>query len=159
MTEIRTFDSNAAAFEFACEHLDCSLKDGRAVLAIVLGVQGRICTVKIANPNDKSIPTGSLNALLAQADSANICFSAMLADKVPDLATGDLALYTTMPELAAAGKTTVVGTLTSRVNPHHSSKTGWQPRVDESKLAAAQASNAEGDASGAPQDGFPCTRE
>lgn len=146
MTDIRTFETNAQAFEFACQHLDCSLKDGRAVLAVVLGVQGRICTVKIANPNDKSIPTGSLNALLAQGDSANICFSAMIADKVPELVPGDLVLYTTMPELAAAGKTTVVGTITSRVNPHHSSKTGWQVRVDEKKAEPVQASNAEGDA-------------
>lgn len=147
MTEIRTFESNAQAFEFACEHLDCSLKDGRAVLAIVLGVQGRICTVKIANPDDKSIPSGSLNALLAQADAANICFSAMIADKVPNLVAGDLVLYTTMPELAAVGKTTVVGTIVSRVNPHHSSKTGWQTRVDEAKAEAAQTPDTE---AGAP---------
>lgn len=139
MTDIRTFESNVAAFEFACEHLDCSLKDGRAVLAIVLGVQGRMCSVKIANRDDKTIPTGSLNALLAQNDSANICFSTMIADKVPNLVCGDLVMYTTMPELAAAGKTTVVGTITSRVNPHHSAKTGWQVRPDESKAAAAQA--------------------
>ncbi len=141
-TDIRTFESNAEAFEFACEHLDCSLKDGRAVLAIVLGVQGRICTVKLANPDDKSIPTGSLNALLAQHDSANICFSAMLADKVPDLTCGDLVLYTTMPELAAAGKTTVVGTISSRVAPHYSSRSGWQAHVDESKARIAQPSGA-----------------
>jgi len=145
VTDIRTFESNAQAFEFACEHLDCSLKEGRAVLAVVLGVQGRICTVKIANPDDKSIPSGSLNALLAQAESANICFSAMIADKVPNLVAGDLVLYTTMPELAAVGKTTVVGTIVSRVNPHHSSKTGWQTRVDENKAEAAQAANVEGD--------------
>lgn len=145
MTDIRTFESNAEAFEFACEHLDCSLKEGRAVLAVVLGVQGRICTVKIANRNDSSIPSGSLNALLAQDDSANICFSAMIADKVPNLVCGDLVLYTTMPELAAAGKTSVVGTIVSRVNPHHSTKTGWQVRADESK-AVAQTVNAAGSA-------------
>lgn len=138
MTDIRTFESNVEAFEFACEHLDCSLKEGRAVLAIVLGVQGRMCSVKLANRDDKTIPTGSLNALLAQNDSANICFSTMIADKVPNLVRGDLAMYTTMPELAAAGKPTVVGTITSRVNPQHSVKAGWQVRPDESKAAAAQ---------------------
>lgn len=138
MSDIRIFESNGDAFEFACEHLDCSLKEGRAVLAIVLGVQGRMCSVKIANRNDKTIPSGSLTALLAQNDSANICFSAMIADKVPNLVCGDLVMYTTMPELAAAGKTTVVGTITSRVNPHHSTKAGWQVRPDENKAGAAR---------------------
>src|SRR5437868_5520963 len=133
-TDIRTFESNAEAFEFACEHLDCSLKDGRSVLAVVLGAQERICTVKIANRDDRTIPTESLNALLAQGASANICFSAMIADKVPNLVAGDLVLYTTMPELAAVDKNTVVGTIVSRVNPHHSVKTGWQVRPDESKI-------------------------
>ncbi len=136
--DIRTFDSNADAFEYACEHLDASLKDGRAVLAIVLNVQGRMCSVKIANRNDKTIPAGSINELLAQPDTSNICFSTMISDKVPSVVVGDLVMYTTMPELAAAGKTTVVGTIVSRVNPHYSAKTGWQVRPDESKVAAAK---------------------
>jgi hypothetical protein len=132
---IRVFESNAAAFEFACEHLDGSLQDGRAVLAIVLSVQGRMCSVKVANRSDKTIPTGSITELLAQPEPANICFSTMIADKVPNLVVGDLVLYTTMPELAAAGKTMVAGTIVSRVNPHHSAKSGWQVRPDESKVA------------------------
>lgn len=144
MADIRTFESNSEAFEFACEHLDVSLKDGRAVPAIVLSVLGRLCSVKIANRNDKSIPTGSINELLAQPDAANICFSTSIADKVPNLVVGDLVMYTTMPELAAAGKNTVVGTITTRVNPHYSPKTGWQVRPDEAKVAAAQKSDVSG---------------
>src|SRR5690606_19328861 len=111
MAEARTFQSNEAAFEYACEHLDCSLKDGRPVLAIVLAVQGRMCSVKIAHPEYKTIPTGSLNELLARTDLRNVCFSAMLDAKVPNVHVGDLVLYTTMPELAAAGKETVAGTI------------------------------------------------
>jgi hypothetical protein len=137
VAEVRVFESSAAAFEFACEHLDVSLQAGRAVLAIVLSVQGRMCSVKIANRNDKDIPTGSINELLTQPDSANICFSAMIADKVPNLVVGDLVMYTSMPELAAAGKATVAGTIISRVNPQHSARSGWQVRPDESKVAAA----------------------
>jgi hypothetical protein len=131
MADTRTFESNADAFEYACEHLECSLKDGRPVLGIVLGMQGRICAVKIANREDKSVPAGTLNELLARADLTNVCFSAMLADKVPHLERGDLVLYTTMPELAAAGKTTVAGTVISKVEPHYSSKTGWQVRKQQ----------------------------
>ncbi len=122
----RTFESNAEAFEFACEHLDCSLRDGRPVLGIVLAVQGHMCSVKIANPEDKSIPTGTLTELLAQADLKNVCFSTMIADKVPALRPGDLVLYTTMPELAAANKPTVAGTVTAKVLPHYTSRGTWQ---------------------------------
>ena len=136
MADVRVFESHAAAFEFACEHLEVSLLDGRAVLAIVLGVQGRMCSVKIANRSDKTIPTGTINELLAQADAANICFSTMIADKVPNLVPGDLVMYVAMPELAAAGKPTVAGTVVSRVNPQHSARSGWQVRPDESKVAA-----------------------
>jgi len=123
----RTFASNEEAFEFACEHLDCSLEGGKPVLGIVLAVQGRICSVKIANREDKSIPSGTLTELLAQPDLAHVCFSAMLADKVPNLQPGDLVLYTTMPELAAAKKATVAGTVTAKVLPHYTSKGAWQP--------------------------------
>ncbi|HMN46563.1 MAG TPA: hypothetical protein PKE27_18445 [Povalibacter sp.] len=138
MAEAKTFESNAGAFEYACEHLDCSLKDGRAVLAVVLGVQGRMCSVKIANPDDRTIPEGTLNELLARTDLTHVCFSTMIDDKVPRLERGDLVMYTTMPELAAVGKTTVAGTVVARVNPHYTSKGGWQVRPAESKAAAAE---------------------
>ena len=122
----RTFESNAEAFEYACEHLDCSLKDGKAVLGIVLAVQGHMCSVKIANREDKTIPEGTLSELLARTDLTHVCFSAMLADKVPALRPGDLVLYTTMPELAAANKSTVAGTVTAKVTPHYTSRGTWQ---------------------------------
>lgn len=134
MAESHTFQSNIEAFEYACAHLDCSLKDGKPVPAIVLGVQGRMCSVKIANPEDPAIPEGTLNELLARTDLSNVCFSAMLADNVPNLHPGDLVLYTTMPELAAAGKPTVAGTVVSRVLPHYTPKGGWQ--VEPKKTAA-----------------------
>jgi hypothetical protein len=137
MAEARTFKSNADAFEYACEHLDCSLKEGRAVLAIVLAVQGRMCSVKIANRDDKTIPTGSLNELLARTDLAHVCFSAMLDDKVPQLTPGDLVMYATMPELAAAGKTTTAGTILSKAYPHYTNKGGWQVRSPEHRSTAA----------------------
>jgi hypothetical protein len=50
----------------------------------------------------------------------------MIDDKVPHVEPGDLVMYTTMPELAAVGKATVAGTVISRVNPHYTSKAGWQ---------------------------------
>lgn len=136
MTE-RTFTSNVEAFEYACEHLDCSLDDGRPVLGIVLAVQGRMCSVKIANREDRTIPSGTLTELLARGDVTHVCYSAMLADKVPQLQPGDLVLYTTMPELAAAGKATVAGTVTAKVTPHYTSKGAWQvyssqPRAEPS---------------------------
>ena len=122
----RTFTSNVEAFEYACEHLDCSLKEGKPVLGIVLAVHGQMCSVKIANREDKTIPVGTLTQLLAQTDVAHVCFSAMLADKVPQLQPGDLVLYTTMPELAAANKATVAGTVTAKVTPHYTNKGVWQ---------------------------------
>lgn len=122
----RTFASNEEAFEYACEHLDCSLKEGHPVLGIVLAVNGRMCSVKIANKEDKTIPSGTLTELLARTDVTHVCFSAMLADKVPQLQPGDLVLYTTMPELAAANKATVAGTVTAKVTPHYTSKGTWQ---------------------------------
>ncbi len=134
MAQTHVFQSNQEAFEYACGHLDCSLKDGKPVLAVVLGVQGRMCSVKIANPEDRTIPEGTLNELLARTDLAHVCFSTMIADKVPQLERGDLVMYTTMPELAAAGKTTVAGTVVSRVNPHYTSKGGWQVRPAENKM-------------------------
>jgi hypothetical protein len=118
------FESNEKAFEYACEHLDCSLQSA-PVLGIVLAVNGRLCSVKIANREDSSIPTGTLTELLARADMKHVCFSAMLADKVPSLKPGDLVLYTTMPELAAAGKATVTGTVTAKVLPEYTKKSGW----------------------------------
>ena len=136
MAENRTFESTAEAFAYACEHLDSSLKDGKGVLAVVLGVQGRICAVKIANPDDKTIPEGTLNELLVRTDLTHVCFSAMLADNVPTVQRGDLVMYTTMPELAAAGKSTVAGTIVSKAFPHYTSKSGWQVRQPESKAAA-----------------------
>jgi hypothetical protein len=140
MAESRTFTTNEEAFEYACEHLDCSLKDGRAVLAIVLGVQGRMCSVKIANPEDKSIPVGTLNELLARADLSHVCFSAMLDDKVTSVAPGELVLFTTMPELAAVGKSTVAGTVVLQVAPHYTTKGGWQSRaLAEQRAQAASA--------------------
>ncbi len=133
MAESHTFQSNAEAFEYACKQLDCSLKDGKPVLAVVLAVQGRMCSVKIANSEDPTIPEGTLTELLARTDLTNVCFSAMLADNVPTLRVGDLVMYTTMPELAAAGKATVAGTVVSRVTPHYTPRGGWQV---ESKKAA-----------------------
>jgi len=130
MAEARTFESNTDAFEFACEHLDSSLKDGKAVLAIVLGVQGRMCSVKIANAEDKTIPAGSLNELLGRPDLTHVCFSAMLDDKVPNLAAGDLVMYTTMPELAAVGKSTIAGTIIAKVGPHYTARSGWQRHAE-----------------------------
>ena len=142
----RTFESNAEAFEYACEHLECSLRDGTPVLGIVLAVNGRMCSVKIANREDKTIPTGTLTELLARTDLTHVCFSAMLADKVPTLQPGDLVLYTTMPELAAANKATVAGTVTAKVVPHYTSRGTWQvysPAPPPSRSPEAQASNAE----------------
>jgi hypothetical protein len=142
----RTFESNAEAFEFACEHLDCSLRDGLPVLGIVLAVNGRMCSVKIANREDKVIPTGTLTELLTRTDLTHVCFSAMLADKVPTLKPGDLVLYTTMPELAAANKATVAGTVTAKVTPHYTSRGTWQAYSSApppSPSPEAQASNAE----------------
>ena len=142
----RTFESNAEAFEYACEHLDCSLQDGMPVLAIVLAVNGRMCSVKIANRDDKTIPTGTLTELLARTDLTHVCFSAMLADKVPTLQPGDLVLYTTMPELAAAKKATVAGTVTAKVTPHYTSRRTWQVYSSTPAPAPspeAQASNEE----------------
>jgi len=138
MVEARTFESNEEAFEFACEHLDCSLADGRAVLAIVLAVQGRMCSVKIANPEDKTIPKGTLNELLARTDLSHVCFSAMLDDKVPQVEVGELVMYTAMPELAAAGKATVAGTIVARVTPHYTSKSGWHARPSEHRAPPSQ---------------------
>jgi len=120
----KVFDSNQQAFEYACEHLDCSLQAG-PTLGIVLGVNGRLCSVKIANREDNTIPTGTLTELLARSDMKHVCFSAMLADKVPSLKPGDLVLYSTMPELAAAGKATVSGTVTAKVLPQYTNKSGW----------------------------------
>jgi hypothetical protein len=142
----RTFPSNAEAFEYACEHLDCSLRDGMPVLGIVLAVNGRICSVKIANREDKTIPTGTLTELLARTDLNHVCFSAMLADKVPTLQPGDLVLYTTMPELAAAKKATVAGTVTAKVTPHYTSRGTWQAYSSApppSRSPEGQASNLE----------------
>jgi len=136
MAEARTFETHADAFEFACEHLDVSLKDNKAVLAVVLGVQGRMCSVKIANREDKSIPTGTLNELLARTDLTHVCFSTMLDDKVSGLAPGDLVLYTTMPELAAAGKATVAGTVIAKVTPHYTAKAGWHRVVEHRAVPA-----------------------
>jgi hypothetical protein len=122
----RIFESNAQAFEYACEHLDCSLRDGQPVLGVVLAVQGRMCSVKIAHRDDKTIPHGTLSELLSRTDLLNVCFSAMLAEKVPQLQVGDLVLYTSMPELVAANRSTVAGTIIAKVMPHHSTKGGWQ---------------------------------
>jgi len=130
MAQARTFENNVEAFEFACEHLDASLKDGKPVPGIVLATQGRMCSVKIANREDKTIPTGTLNELLARTDLSYVCFSAMLDSKVTHVEPGDLVLYTTMPELAAAGKETIAGTVVAKVNPHYSGKTGWQRHAE-----------------------------
>jgi len=138
MAGARTFQTNEEAFEYACEHLDCSLQDKRAVLAIVLATHGRMCTVKIANREDKTIPTGTLNELLARTDLTHVCFSTMLDDKVPKVEPGELVMYTTMPELAAVGKDTVAGTIISRVTPHHTPKGGWQVRSAEPRGEAAE---------------------
>lgn len=140
MAETRTFQSNAEAFEYACEHLDCSLKEGKPVPAVVLAVLGRMCCVKIANTEDRSIPVGTLNELLARTDLTHVCFSAMLADNVPRLAAGDLVLYTTMPELAAAGKSTVAGTIVAKVTvPFYNARSGWQTKAAEPPAAAEPA--------------------
>lgn len=136
----RTFASNEEAFAYACEHLDCSLRDGRAVLGIVLGVQGHMCSVKVANRENSSIPSGTLTELLAQSDLAHVCFSAMVADKVPQLQTGDLVLYTTMPELAAADKPMVAGTVIAKVTPHYTSRGTWQSYATASKGAPSDES-------------------
>jgi hypothetical protein len=140
----RTFTSNAEAFEYACEHLDCSLEGGKAVLAIVLGVQGRMCSVKIANREDKTIPVGTLPELLARTDLTRVCFSAMLADKVPQLQLGDLVLFTTMPELAAAHKATVAGTVTAKVTPHYTSRGNWHVYSSEPAHKASAPDSSEG---------------
>lgn len=137
MANVRTFESNIEAFEFACDHLDNSFKNGQPVLGIVLAVQGRMCSVKLANSEDKSVPDAPLTELLARADLKHVCFSAMLDHKVDHLTPGGLVLYTTMPELAAAGKTTVAGTVISKAYPHYSMKTGWQVRPIESAPAPA----------------------
>jgi hypothetical protein len=138
MAEPRTFATSTEAFEYACEQVDCSLKDGRAVLAVVLAVRGRVCAVKVANPEDKSIPEGTLPELLARTDLNHVCFSAMLDPKVPDVEPGDLVMYTTMPELAAIGKTTTAGSIVARVVPHYTPKGGWQVWRPPAENAAEQ---------------------
>jgi hypothetical protein len=155
----RTFASNEEAFAFACEHLDCSLKDGRAVLGIVIATQGRMCSVKIANPEDKSIPTGTLTELLTRPDVSHVCFSAMLEDKVPQLKVGDLVLYTTMPELAAAGKATVAGTVTAKVNPHYTSRGTWQNYSPAPPPAPAASDGAPAESAGTAEPASPATPE
>lgn len=137
MSDTRTFATHAEAFEYACEHLDCSLKDGKPVLGVVLAVNGRMCAVKIAHPDDRTIPSGTLNELLARTDLEHVCFSTMLADKVTHVEPGDLVMYTTMPELAAVGKETVAGTIVSRVLPHYTRKGGWQVRSAEQRSETA----------------------
>jgi hypothetical protein len=70
----------------------------------------------------------------------------MLADKVPTLQPGDLVLYTTMPELAAAKKATVAGTVTAKVTPHYTSRGTWQAYSSApppSRSPEGQASNLE----------------
>ena len=131
----RIFESNAQAFEYACEHLDCSLRNGQPVLGVVLAVNGRMCSVKIAHRDDKTIPQGTLSELLARADLLNVCFSAMLAEKVPTLHVGDLVLYTTMPELVAANKPTVAGTIIAKVIPQYNTKSGWQAQAAQPTTA------------------------
>jgi hypothetical protein len=138
MVQARTFQTNVEAFEFACEHLDCSLRDGKPVLGIVLAVQGRMCSVKVANREDKTIPTGTLNELLARTDLGHVCFSAMLDSNVSQVTPGDLVLYTTMPELAAAGKETVAGTVVSRVDPQYAGRTGWHRQISQRQEEALQ---------------------
>ena len=89
---------------------------------------------------DKTIPEGTLSELLARTDLTHVCFSAMLADKVPTLRPGDLVLYTTMPELAAANKSTVAGTVTAKVTPVYTSRGTWQvysPEPKQPPVAAA----------------------
>jgi hypothetical protein len=135
----RIFESNTQAFEFACEHLDCSLRDGQPVLGVVPAVQGRMCSVKIAHREDKTVPHGTLSELLSRSDLLNVCFSAMLAEKVPQLHVDDLILYTTMPELVAANKPTVAGTIIAKVMPRYSTKGGWQ--VEAVQPPAAPGSN------------------
>jgi hypothetical protein len=145
----RTFQSNTEAFEYACEHLDCSLRDGMPVLGIVLAVNGRMCSVKIANREDKTIPTGTLTELLSRTDLTHVCFSAMLADKVPTLQPGDLVLYTTMPELAAANKATVAGTITAKVAPHYTGRGTWQ--MYSAAPPPAPSAGADASSSGEPE--------
>jgi hypothetical protein len=91
-----------------------------------LGGVGLRGSVKIAHRDDKTIPRGTLSELLSSTDLLNVCFSAMLAEKVPQLHVGDLVLYTTMPELVAANKPTAAGTIIAKVMPHYSPKGGWQ---------------------------------
>jgi hypothetical protein len=146
MAQARTFQTNAEAFEFACEHLDASLKDGKAVLGVVLAVHGRMCSVKIANREDKSIPAGTMNELLARTDLTHVCFSAMLDSKLSQVAPGDLVMYTTMPELAAVGKDTVAGTVVAKVNPHYSGKAGWQRHAEPQPEVASEQTTPAGDA-------------
>ena len=86
-----------------------------------------MCSVKVANGENSSIPRGTLGELLAQSDLTHVCFSAMVADKVPQLQSGDLVLYTTMPELAAADKSMVAGTVIAKVAAHYTSRGTWQP--------------------------------
>jgi hypothetical protein len=85
-----------------------------------------MCSVKIAHRDDKTIPSGTLSELLSRTDLLNVCYSAMLAEKVPQLHVGDLVLYTTMPELVAANKPTVAGTIIAKVTPRYNTKGGWQ---------------------------------
>jgi hypothetical protein len=108
--------------------------------------------VKIAHPEDNSIPSGSFTELLAQSDLKHVCFSAMLEDKVPQLAVGDLVLYTTMPELAAVGKETVAGTIVAKAYPYYSSKTGWQTKLPEPPAAKAQAGAETAEAGAVPSE-------
>jgi hypothetical protein len=97
-----------------------------------------MCSVKVANRDDSSIPSG-------QTELSHICFSAMVADKVPQLQTGDLVLYTTMPELAAADKPMVAGTVIGKVAPHYTSRGTWQAFASAAKgseeSAAAETNN------------------
>jgi hypothetical protein len=60
-----------------------------------------------------------------------------------------LVLYTTMPELAAANKATVAGTIAAKVAPHYTARGTWQ--VYSSAPPPAPPAEADASNSGEPE--------
>lgn len=93
------FKSNAAAFSYACKYSNNSLKDEGKVLGVVLGgFRGDYAAVKLANPDDPSIPPGELKCedfeeMIDRGNTKNVCLTAEKLERVPSLKVGDLIMF------------------------------------------------------------------
>lgn len=129
-TKQLVFKDSESAFQYACMYLDTSLADENSVLGVVLHAGDDDYAIKLSNPDDPTIPSDSLDELMAVGHIKNISQNAPVADRVPPLVRGNLVMCISPNEIAKLGIGYLGAVIVDKVDPIYDVEKGWRISQD-----------------------------